>query len=290
MPPTDHPFASNATSAEVWLLTALGEQVDGGAVELPVMPEAAAQILDLVNDPAADAKKLATILQRDPSLAGHVLRVANSTAFAPREPIVSLQQAISRLGFNNLRQISTAVAVKSKVFNVRGFEDLLREIWFHSATAGAYAKEIARIRRHNVEGAFLCGLLHDVGKPIVLQSAVDLVAAKGERVERLVVEAAMDALHGRVGGLLVKKWKLPAFMVSVMLHHHDPSGAEEHVEDARIACLADQLAYWAKDGVPERAEELRRHPVVAALNLYAEDWQALVDARERVIQVAEAYA
>jgi putative nucleotidyltransferase with HDIG domain len=290
MPPIDPPVASKATSAEVWLLGALGEIVDAGAVDLPVMPEAAAQILDLVNDPSADAKKLAVILQRDPSLASHVLRVANSSAFAPREPIVSLQQAISRLGLTNLTQIATAVALRSKVFKVSGYEDLLREIWFHSATAGAYAKEIARLRRHNVEGAFLCGLLHDVGKPIVLQSAVDLVASKGVAVDRFVIEAAMETLHGRVGALLAKKWKLPAFMESVMLHHEEPSLAREHLEDVRVACLADRLSYWAKEASPERAEELRRHPVVAALNLYAEDWQTLVAARERVVQVAQAYA
>jgi putative nucleotidyltransferase with HDIG domain len=272
------------------LLGELARVVDSGALDLPVMPEAAAQILDLVNDPAADAKKLAAILQRDPSLASHVLRVANSTAFAPREPIVSLQQAISRLGLTNLTQIATAVAVKTKVFQVRGYEDLLRELWFHSATAGAYAKEVARLRRHNVEGAFLCGLLHDIGKPIVLQSAVDLVNQANVKVERVVMEAALDALHGRVGALLAAKWKLPAFMQSVMLHHHDPAQAKEHVEDARIACLADRLSYWAKEGDAAKTEELRRLPVIAALNLYADDWQALVAARDRVLKIAEAYA
>ncbi|MCC6408161.1 MAG: HDOD domain-containing protein [Planctomycetes bacterium] len=290
MASTDPTTAPTAATPEVWLLSALTQVVDAGAIDLPLMPEAAAQIMDLVNDPKADAKKLAVILQRDPSLASHVLRVANSTAFAPREPIVSLQQAISRLGMTNLTQIATAVAVKSKVFQVRGYEDLLRDVWFHSATAGAYAKEVARLRRHNVEGAFLCGLLHDIGKPIVLQSAVDLAAQKGVKVERAVMEAAMDALHGRVGSLLASKWKLPAFMQSVMVHHHDPANAKEHVEDTRIACLADRLSYWAKDGDPAKAEELRRLPVIAALNLYAEDWQALVGARERVLKIAEAYA
>ena len=122
MTPLDHAAPSTAATPEVWLLTALTQVIDAGSIELPVMPEAAAQILELVNDPAADAKKLAAILQRDPSLATHVLRVANSTAFAPREPIVSLQQAISRLGMTNLTQIATAVAVKTKVFMMRPAE------------------------------------------------------------------------------------------------------------------------------------------------------------------------
>lgn len=290
MPPPDPTAARTAATPEVWLIAALTQRIDAGSLDLPVMPEAAARILALVNDPNADAKQLAPILQRDPALASHVLRVGNSAAYAPREPIVSLAQAISRLGFDNLKQIATAVAVKSKVFQVHGHEDLLREIWLHSATAGAYAKEIARARRHNVEGAFLCGLLHDIGKPIVLQSAVDLAHQNGTQVARVVLEAAMDALHGRVGALLASKWKLPAFMQSVMLHHHEPLEAQDHVEDARIACLADRLSHWAKAGDPAQAEEVHRHPVVAALNLYAEDWQTLISARERVLALAEAYA
>ncbi|MCK6446792.1 MAG: HDOD domain-containing protein [Planctomycetes bacterium] len=290
MAPENTSIAANATSPEVWLLTALSQLVDAGSLELPVMPEAAAQIMDLANDPDADARKLAPILQRDPSLASHVLRIVNSAAYAPREPIASLQQAISRLGMTNLMQIATAVAVKSKVFQVKGYEELLRELWYHSATAGAWAKEVARIRRHNVEGAFLCGLLHDIGKPIVLQAAVDLCNQRGERVARPVMESALDAFHGRVGSLLAAKWKLPAFMQSVMLHHHEPSQAKEHVEDTRIACLADRLSYWSKDADPNQVEELRRLPVIAALNLYADDWNALIGARDRVVKVAEAYA
>ena len=38
----------------------------------------------------------------------------------------------------------------------------------------AFAKEIARMRRANVESAFLCGLLHDIGKPVILQALADL--------------------------------------------------------------------------------------------------------------------
>jgi putative nucleotidyltransferase with HDIG domain len=279
-----------ATPAETWLLAQLCEMVDSGTIDLPVLPAAAAQVMELCNDSACDAKKLATVLQRDPSLAGHVLRIANSAAFAPREPIVSLQQAISRMGFSNLCQIATAVAVKSKVFAVDGFEDRLREIWFHSATAGAWAKEIARLRRSNVEGAFLSGLLHDVGKPIVMQSAIDLLKAKNERLDPVLLDIAMTALHGKVGAALALKWKLPEFMSAVMLHHHQPEHTIEHHDVVHTVCLADNLAKWSKDGDPARAAEIRKLGVVGELSLYAEEWNTLIAARENVVKVAEAYA
>ncbi len=289
MAPID-PAARVATPVETWLLARLCEMVDAGKLELPVLPAAAAQVMELCNDTTCDAKRLATVLQRDPSLAGHVLRIANSAAFAPREPIVSLQQAISRMGFANLCQIATAVAVKSKVFAVPGFEDRLRVIWFHSATAGAWAKEIARLRRHNVEGAFLSGLLHDVGKPIVMQSAIDLLRARDERVDPIVLDAAMTALHGKVGAALSVKWKLPAFMSAVTLHHHDPDRATEHRDVVHTVCLADHLAKWSVDADPALALEIRKLRVVGELSLYGADWNALIAARENVVKVAEAYA
>src|SRR6185503_4373864 len=66
-------------------------------IELPILPEASARIVALCENAKTDAKAIEAVLERDPSLASHVLRIANSSAYAPREPIVSLQQAVSRL-------------------------------------------------------------------------------------------------------------------------------------------------------------------------------------------------
>lgn len=282
--------APSPAAASLWLVANLIELVEAGRIELPLLPDVAAQVLALCNAPDSDARALAALLQRDPAMAGHVLRVANSAAFAPREPIVSLQQAVSRMGMSALSQIAMAVAMKSKVFQVKGFEDRLRAIWIHSATSGAWAKEVARSVRHNVEGAFLCGLLHDVGKPIVLQTALDLFRESQRQVDRDALEASMQALHERVGELLLAKWKMPAWMVGAVARHHDPASAREHVLEARTTCLADLLAHWSTDGDPQKAEELRVHPVVRELNLYADEWENLLSARSRVMRIAEAFA
>ena len=59
--------------------------------------------------------------------------------------------------------------MQSGVFRVPGYEPVLNQLWRHALASGAFAKEIARVRRLNVESAFLCGLLHSVGKPALLQ-------------------------------------------------------------------------------------------------------------------------
>src|SRR5947209_8573150 len=74
--------------------------LEDGRLSLPVLPEAAAQIMTAANDEGADARRLTDVVRRDPALASNLLRIANSSLYAPRVPIVSLQQAIARMGFS----------------------------------------------------------------------------------------------------------------------------------------------------------------------------------------------
>jgi HD-like signal output (HDOD) protein len=100
------------------LSAALAQRARAGQLRLPVLPTVAVELLASVNDDNSDARSLAARVQRDPSLAAHVLRVANSARFAPKEPIVSLSQAIGRLGLATLREIVLSVAVKGSAFDV----------------------------------------------------------------------------------------------------------------------------------------------------------------------------
>ena len=160
------PTIDRSASAEALLRQQLVERVSQRRLELPMLPQTATDVLSLCNDSSCDTARLSSLIQRDQALAAHTLHIANSAAYAPREPIVSLQQAIGRLGFKTMCDIAVAVAMRSKVFVLKGHEERLRAMWLHSAMSGTWAKEIARACRRNVEGAFLCGLLHDIGQPV----------------------------------------------------------------------------------------------------------------------------
>ena len=80
------------------LTARLRDSALSGELKLPVLPAVAADVLACIDGDDCDAHSLAELIQRDPSLAANLLRVANSARFAPSEPIVSLNQAISRLG------------------------------------------------------------------------------------------------------------------------------------------------------------------------------------------------
>ena len=250
----------------------------------------ASQVLTLYNDETCDAQKLSELLQRDQSLAGHVLGVANSAAYAPKEPIVSLQQAVSRLGITAICEIAIAVSLKGRVFEVPGQKVKIRQMWMHSAAAGVYAKEVTRRLRSNVEGAFMCGLLHDVGRPIVMQTLIDLAKERTEKVVPAgILEAAQEEFHERVGAMLIQRWELTDWMSDVIAHHHDYRLVSEHKTEAMVTHLADVLSHWALDDDKEEEDFDRDDPVIADLNLYDDDIDALLALRGRVLEVTEAF-
>lgn len=272
-----------------WLHDILERHLDQD-IELPILPEASARIMSMCEDDKTDAKAIEAVLERDPSLASHVLRIANSSAYAPKDPIVSLQQAVSRLGLGAMRNIVLAVSLQGRVFKVPGHQARVRSIWIHCAVTAAFGREIARKLRRNVEAAFLCGLLHDIGRPIVLQATIDTLAHRSkEALPVALLETAMDEFHEEIAGRMVASWKLAEWTVAVVANHHAPEKAEPHEEQAHITYLADLLSDWALDGSKGVEDFTFDDPSIGCLNLYPEDIEALLSYRGKALEFAEAF-
>ena len=142
--------------------------IESGELPLPVLPEVASQVLSMVQRPDCDTARLAELLRRDPAMTAHVMQVAASPMYAGATKISSLQQAIGRLGFSTITQIVLAVASKTRVFAVPGFESQVKLAFQHALATALFAQEIARTRRSTVDVAFLAGLFHDFGQPVLL--------------------------------------------------------------------------------------------------------------------------
>lgn len=268
----------------------MAESMAQGTFELPLFPETASRVLTTCESPDCDASHLASLLEQDPALAGNVLRVANSAAYAPAEPILSLSQAVSRLGFGAVCSISTALALQGEVFDVPGHEERLGRMWRHSTLSGSWSKEIARQRRRNVEGAFLCGLLHDIGRPVLLRLFVN--ASRDAEVQLGAEE--LDGLlrdgHEELGERILREWRLPAWTAAAARYHHDPGQATSCLEEVHTTALGHSLARWSEAPAdPELDAELRAHPSLERLGIYPDELSALLELRERVEQAAEGF-
>lgn len=265
---------------------ALTERLRSDKLELPLPPRVATEVIALTRDDDADVGRLAQLLHQDPALAGHVLRIANSPAYLPRSPIVSLQQAVTRLGLRLLSEIALVASVQCGVFRVPGHEDELKRIWRQALASGAFGREIARSLRSNVESAFLCGLLHTIGKPLVLQTTIDLAGKLGVPARREDVDALVAEFHVEAGGLLASRWGLPRAVCDAIALYQSyepgPGCAPEPVITALADCLATRLVEDVEDTAAVRA-----HRAWIDLNIYPEDADALLAKGEAVSELIE---
>ena len=269
---------------------ALVARIDKDKIDLPVLPQVAGRVMALAQDPSADAARLSSLIHQDQALAAHVLRIANSPAYMPRTPIASLQHAVAMLGVNQLSEIAVTVSLKSAAVKIPGHEAEIKQLWRHALASGAYAKEIARTRRYNVESAYLCGLLHGVGKPVVLKTVTTIAADMHVPLELSEVHAFLDGYHARVGSLIAAEWALPPQVTDAITYYSIYEQAPSHKQEAMMTCLADRLATYIL--VPDSFDDgtLRDHTVFADLNLYPNDIDSLISLKEKVLSLVDAMA
>ncbi len=284
MPSDIQPAASQLEQLE----QALVQKIKTGDVELPLLPQAASKVMALASDPNADAAKLSALIHQDQALAAHVLRIANSPAYMPRSPVVSLQHAVAMLGITLLSEIAFTASLKTGAFKVPGYEDDVKHLWRHSLASGAFAKEVARMRRVNVESAYLCGLLHAIGKPVVLRTATTLASQQRIALEKPVLSGWMAGYHTEVGSMIADKWGLPKQVAVAIQYYEDYDHATEFRQECLLTCVANRLAshLLTPDEMPE--DTLRDHSVFAELNLYPQDIDTLLLTKDQVLTIVNA--
>lgn len=145
----------------------LGEQVKKGEVVVPLLPKVANRVISLTQTEDSNAAELASLIQSDQTLAGHVIRVANSAAYSPVSSIVSLQQAITRLGMATIAEIALAATVNASLFNAPGFEALIQHLTLVCNTACinmelVYVRRRSRLLPKNHKYIYLCYFMPNI--------------------------------------------------------------------------------------------------------------------------------
>jgi putative nucleotidyltransferase with HDIG domain len=277
----------------------LETRVAAGELDVPVLPEAAREVMDACERNSCDMRELAAIVRRDPALAAHFLRLANSPIFGSRSAIVSLPQALARLGVSQTRQIALLVTCQARAFVCKTRKVAAQNLRRHSVATAMWAQEVARLRRLNVEEAFLSGLLGDVGMPALWQLADDIENASEVAHDPSVVDADLARLHDRVGADIASRWGLPVRTVDTIRKHHSAlplgtvvaTGAGASVDATIVAVqLADTLARATLGGEEVTPQTVQAHPSAVALSLYAEEIDLLIARTPAVLDAIRALA
>lgn len=267
------------------------QRINQDDIEVPMLPEVANKVMRLTNDPESDANDLAKLIQSDQTLAGHVMRIANSALYSPNATLVSLQQAITRLGMRVIADIALAASVNSKMFNAPGYEKHIQTELQFSLMAGLWAKEIARACRRNVEAAFLAGLLHDIGRPVCVQVVTEVANSLKLEVQPDMMYELEQHFQRSLGISVVHQWEMPALVRDVVTWFDDYANAGKSAEQTMIVVAGAEFASRFYKGTPLRKKithaQLIKSPVLADLNLYPDDIEKLIEKEELISSAME---
>ncbi|RKZ13875.1 hypothetical protein DRQ50_09840 [bacterium] len=220
--------------------------------KLPSLPRTLLRIQEVARDDRSSADDLADCILRDQALTMRVLKVVNSSMYrcSSDDEVGTVSRAVIRIGFETVRNLSLGLSVFDMMSKLSR-SPWLAEIARHSLVTAGLAQALARISgRMPPEEAAVTGLLHDVGKVVLLECSpalMDQVLADEENGEPyLDAERRHFGIgHARAGRRLAARWQLPLELQQAIGDHHDidPLDPPRELEPSlAVITYADALA------------------------------------------------
>ncbi len=225
--------------------------------DLPLITSTAMKALQMTKDPDISMRHLQQVISQDQALTAKILRIVNSAMYCLSREVSTVSHAVTLLGMETVRSVIMAAAVQQVFQSGRVCsKDLGTKLLSdHSWGAALCARIIARwVGYSDLEEAFICGLMHDIGKPVLLQnlhSRYTPIIAEVYRGQITFHEAEIAALgfsHAQVGALLAIKWNFPSQLAEGIGYHHEPLAAPEFKQLACITSLANQVMVFLEIG------------------------------------------
>jgi putative nucleotidyltransferase with HDIG domain len=220
-----------------------GEWLTPQNTAIPVLPALAGRISEVARDPDLSLVQLANLIGKDQVLASRLLQLANSTYGAPMQKVGTIREAVLRVGADGVRDMVATVCFSSRMYDPRIYGDLGRLAIEHSIGTAYVARMVAEKAGEDEDAAFLCGLLHDIGKLLILKLAFDYRQRTGAVVPSEVVAAAIEHDHANVGAVTLKRWGLPASLEEPIRCHHDCKAATSNPREVMVAYVANRLSH-----------------------------------------------
>ena len=230
--------------------------------DLPALPQVAMRALKIADQEEWSIVELESEILQDPALAARLLHLANSPHFGARRSVTTVKHALSLIGNKKVRSVLMAAAVEglheSKRSNFPG-----KLLWEHALAVASISQHFATVcQSGDPEEAFMAGLLHDIGRPVMdslfpdrYREVIDLVETGDAETYRGAELQVFGYDHTDVGFLVARGWDLPPLIAGVIRFHHDPNQASADrllcatVSLANSACMKNEIG-------PEKHREL----------------------------------
>lgn len=241
-------------------LAAMGRRI----AELPPLPRALAEALRVVGHDELPTSACVEAVERDPVLAAHLLRLANSPFYGVPGRIASVADAVRLLGLRTVAGALAAISLRGTLQGLHCRDFSFESYWRHSLAAAIAARELAARRDCDRDQAFVAGLLHDVGKLMLARFQPELAgralarAARDKLAPHVAERTELGLSHDAIGGEVARHWGLPEDIAQAIRLHHAPSiELAESGPLCTIVQVASAIAHQLDDDAFDAGREVQ---------------------------------
>ncbi|WP_010584417.1 HDOD domain-containing protein [Schlesneria paludicola] len=229
---------------------ALISQLKSRATELQMLPSIAIEAMQLAKKPDCSISSYSSVVERDVKLMTDMLKLANSAMYCPTTPIVSLHQAVLRLGLVECQNLILTASATSMMKRISLGQKVIREVLArHGFTTALLALQLNHTFRFGFLGEeFTAGLIHDFGRTLLAIAEPDLFI----KIDPLEFDETPDLLsqervligtdHCRFGAYYAIHQQLPESLQEVILFHHQPELSRGNQKLTALVAVADHMA------------------------------------------------
>jgi HD-like signal output (HDOD) protein len=200
-----------------------------GKIELPSHPKLSIKFKELM-DKGASLHDIANLLRSDAAITSKLISISNSPYYRGMTNNSTLEQAIGRLGLNTTKQNVDAIMNRALyITKKKEFADIVEKLWEHSLSCAYTSQIVAQRIKLEPKGddPFTLGLLHDIGKLVLLQTIAELQRTNklGENIDNSELHSTLRSYHNKFGASLLRLWKFSPGFINVAAFHDNFSEA-----------------------------------------------------------------
>jgi len=210
----------------------LSQRAMGALGKLPPFSPILNKLLASLAGEDVSFSKLGDLIEKDTVVAGNIIHLVNSALYAQRATITSVRHALALLGMDKVRNTLLGMSISRMWSQVKTPPTWsMARFNRHSAAVAILSDQIASRIPGAVypEGAFVGGLLHDLGRLLIALGLPDEFARLTklhEQSDRSWTELELELLgftHAELSAEALEKWKFPQeVQLAVRDHHHPP--------------------------------------------------------------------
>lgn len=238
------------------------EELIREAEAMEPLPASCARLARLFSQDEWQLADIVSTIGLDQALTGRLLRLANSAAGGARQPVVSVAEAVNRVGSGSVLSLAMSSAMHAHMaIDLPAYGLPEGGLWKHSVGAALAVESLRASGLRPPPGSFVAGLVHDVGKLLLgrrmLREGRVFELRQGQSDAELLREEArqLGIDHASLGAMVARAWQLPAGIPEAIAFHHSPLD----LADGPVRAMADLVA--VADAVAHAVEE--EHPVQA---------------------------